>query len=220
MRPYAICGVALMAVLLVMAGSASGAESQDITSLDIVSIRDAVAAIPAGTLNESEEAGLLYMREEEKLARDVYLALASRFSQPIFGNIAASEQTHMDSVKLLLDKYELLDPDTGEAGVFVNPQMQTLYDQLSAAGTLEDSLKTGATIEELDIFDLQERLDGTDNEDVILVYEALMRGSRNHLRSFSRNMDRFGYSYDPQYLSQDEYEAIVESPMERGPFQV
>lgn len=56
----------------------------------------ALAAMPAGTLQAAELASLLYLWEEEKLARDVYLKLGSVHSLPVFSNIARSEQTHMD----------------------------------------------------------------------------------------------------------------------------
>jgi hypothetical protein len=54
-------------------------------------------------LSEEEFSALLYMREEEKLARDVYLTLGAHWSLPIFQNIGQSEQAHMDAVKVLLD---------------------------------------------------------------------------------------------------------------------
>ncbi len=53
---------------------------------------------------------LIQLREEEKLARDVYLYLYTHWNQWIFSNIAKSEQQHMDAVKGLLDKYDIEDP--------------------------------------------------------------------------------------------------------------
>jgi hypothetical protein len=69
-----------------------------------------VLDIPASDLSPEETAALLFMREEEKLARDVYNTLYEIWGQPTFTNIAASEQTHMDEVKLLLERYSLADP--------------------------------------------------------------------------------------------------------------
>ena len=55
---------------------------------------DAVAvesAVTTGALTETDIAGLVFMREEEKLARDVYLTMSDRWGAPVFENIAASE---------------------------------------------------------------------------------------------------------------------------------
>lgn len=49
------------------------------------------------------------MREEEKLARDVYLTFGEKWGLTLFTNIAKSEQTHTDAVKTLLDRYEIKD---------------------------------------------------------------------------------------------------------------
>lgn len=48
------------------------------------------------TLDQQEKDAILYMREEEKLARDVYEFLYAKWNVNTFGNIRRSEQTHMD----------------------------------------------------------------------------------------------------------------------------
>ncbi|MBC8447687.1 MAG: DUF2202 domain-containing protein [Chloroflexi bacterium] len=175
---------------------------------------------PSGELSEAEIEGLLYMREEEKLARDVYLTLYEAWELPIFQNIASSEQQHMDAVLGLMERYGLEDPAEGQdTGEFANPTLQELYDQLVETGgqSLEDALRVGAAIEEIDILDLEEHIAQTDKADIQRVYENLLRGSRNHLRSFVGTLEReTGETYAPQYLSQEAYDAIVSSPMERG----
>ncbi len=181
---------------------------------------DMLSALPSGELSEEEAQSLLYIREEEKLARDVYMTLAEQWNVQIFQNIARSEQRHMDAVKALLDRYGLEDPAEGnEVGQFTNPDLQALYDQLVAQGSqsLADALKVGGAIEEIDILDLEERISQTDNVDIQTVYENLMRGSRNHLRAFTSTLQSVtGETYEPQYLSADAYSAIVNSEMERG----
>ena len=170
-----------------------------------------VLDIPASDLTLDETSSLLFMREEEKLARDVYNALYEIWGQPTFQNIAASEQAHMDEVKLLLDRYNLADPAL-EPGSFSDPNLQALYDQLVAQGSvsLADALKVGAAIEEIDILDLQERIALTDNADIQQVFTNLMMGSYNHLNSFAGVLSmQTGESYQPQYLSADAYAAIV-----------
>jgi hypothetical protein len=170
-----------------------------------------VLDIPASDLSPEESAALLYMREEEKLARDVYNALYDIWGQPTFTNIAASEQAHMDEVKLLLDRYNLADPAL-DPGSFTDPNLQALYDQLVAQGSisLADALKVGAAIEEIDILDLQERLAQTDNADLQQVFNNLMMGSYNHLNAFtSVLLTQTGETYQPQYLTTEAYAAIV-----------
>ncbi len=179
------------------------------------------AVPPTQELSSEEEAGLLQMRQEEKLARDVYLALYETWGTKVFANIAASEVRHMAAVKWLLDKYGLGDP-VGEdgPGVFSDPYFQGLYDELVAAGSISvvEALRVGATIEDLDIYDLLECLLETDNDDITRVYLHLVRGSRNHLRAFVGFLEFLGESYEAQYLTQEEVDAIIDAPWETGPY--
>jgi hypothetical protein len=170
-----------------------------------------VLDIPASDLSPEEAAALLFMREEEKLARDVYNALHAIWGQPTFTNIASSEQMHMDEIKLLLDRYGLADPALAP-GSFTDPDLQVLYDQLVAQGSvsLANALKVGAAIEEIDILDLQERLAQTDNADLQQAFNNLMNGSYNHLNAFAGVLlTQTGETYQPQYLSAEAYAAIV-----------
>ncbi|NJE03187.1 DUF2202 domain-containing protein [Thermococcus sp. MV11] len=169
-------------------------------------------------LSQEEIDGLLYMREEEKLARDVYLTLYEIYGLQIFYNIAQSEQTHTDTVLSLIEKYNLTDPASDEIGVFTNPDLQALYDQLVEMGSqsVVDALKVGALIEETDIVDLQERIAQTDNEDIKQVYESLMAGSENHLRAFVSQLEAYGVTYEPQVVSEDYYQSVINSAPAHG----
>lgn len=178
-----------------------------------------LSAMPVTALTAEERAGLLLMREEEKLARDVYTALYTAWGAAVFDNIGAAEQTHMDSVKRLLERYALPDPaGTTAPGSFANPALQSLYDGLMAAGriSLIDALKVGAEIEDVDIRDLRVLKAATSKADLLLVYENLERGSRNHLRAFHGSLQGLAARYTAKYLTQAEYDAIVNSPQERG----
>ena len=190
------------------------------TTVDPSALGTALGQLPTGTLTDAERDGLIYMREEEKLAGDVYLALYAQWNLPIFQNISRSEATHTVAVKTLLDRYAIEDPAAGRAaGTFTNATLQGLYDQLVEQGTqsLAAALRVGATIEDLDIIDLDLRLAQTDKADITLVYENLKQGSRNHLRSFTATLKtQTGESYQPQYLSQAAYDAIVGTPIEKG----
>lgn len=178
-----------------------------------------IASLPLEPLNDAEKSSLLFMREEEKLARDVYDYLYLKWSLQIFDNISTSEQTHMDAILELLNRYELEDPaKQDESGSFVNSDLQELYTDLTKVGTtsIVDALKVGAAIEEIDILDLNNALDvDVDNQDITIVYENLMKGSRNHLRSFVKTLGNQGVIYQPQYLTKEEYDAIINSEMER-----
>jgi len=223
-RFLAVVLVAFIAIgaAVAMQPSERGAlqDESSATFLNVVSIRDAVDAMPKEDLNQSESEGILYMREEEKMARDAYWTFGDRYGLPVFENIAEAEETHMDSVKVLMDKYDLTDPIL-EAGEFANSDLQAMYDDLVERGnsSAEEALRVGAVIEETDIQDLKDRLAETDNEDITMVYESLMRGSRNHLRAFVNNLERRGIDYTPAVLSQEEYDQIVGTPIERGPYQ-
>ena len=177
--------------------------------------------LPAATgeLSAEESAALLYMREEEKLAHDVYVTLYAQWDLPVFQNISQSEQTHTDAVKTLIDRYGLADPTSSSVGVFTNPELQALYTDLVARGSqsLAEALKVGAAIEEIDILDLEERLAQTDNADIQQVFNNLMNGSTNHLRAFISTLNtQTGETYQPQYLSPEAYQAIVNGSMGNG----
>ncbi len=181
---------------------------------------EVIASFPAEDVSDAEAQGLIFMREEEKLARDVYLYLYDLWGQRVFNNISGSEQMHTDAIKYLLEKYNIDDPMVVDSlGVFKNQNLQDLYNTLIAQGkdSLVAALKVGALIEEVDIRDIQNELDqNVDNEDIQYVYENLMRGSRNHLRAFVSNLSAQGVTYSPQILSEEDYLAIINSPMERG----
>lgn len=166
---------------------------------------------PADTIYPAEIEILKFMREEEKLARDVYTTLSTQYSVPIFKNIAKSEQFHMDQVLCLLQHYNIEDPASPEVGVFFNMNLQDMYDNLVEQGavSLNDALTVGATIEDLDINDLQNLVIQTSNEAIITVFGHLTCGSRNHIRSFSAILNARGGTYVPQYISQDDYQAII-----------
>ncbi|NPA11433.1 MAG: DUF2202 domain-containing protein [Epsilonproteobacteria bacterium] len=178
-----------------------------------------VASMPKEEVDQTELADLTHMREEEKLARDVYLTLYNKWHLRIFNNIANSEQRHMDAIKALLDKYSLPDPVKDDTvGVFSDPKMLNLYNQLVQEGSksVTDALKVGATIEDLDIKDLDEALENTNNQDISFVYKNLKKGSENHLRAFVGFLRKYGSDYEPQYISYDYFEEILSTPRQRG----
>jgi len=140
-------------------------------------------------LSPEERDGLIHMRIEEKLARDVYIVMGNLWNHKVFINIQQNEQKHMDTVLRLLVKYSVNDPlTTDSVGVFPDPQFQQLYNQFIQQGnqSLPEALLVGKAIEELDIADLEYQLSFVDNPDIIKVYENLKAASENHLAAFLR----------------------------------
>jgi len=168
-------------------------------------------------LSVAEAEDLSYMREEEKLARDVYLTMDEYWDNRIFVNIADSEQTHTETIQALLDRYGLVDPALDAVGYFTNTELQALYDALVTRGMASEleALHVGGLIEEVDMQDIREAIERTDHADIAQAYENLLCGSRNHLRSFVDAIERQGVAYEAQFLPQTEVDAIVASPMER-----
>lgn len=182
-------------------------------------LNQALTQMPKSELSEAEKTGLLQMREEEKLAQDVYLTLAGLWPQARqFQNIASSEASHTESVRQLLERYQIADPALKETGKFNSAPIQQLYESLISQGktSLIGALQVGLEIEELDIADLQTLSKQIDQEDIRLVYQELERGSRNHLRAFHTALKTAGGSYTAKHLSQNAFDAIATSTVERG----
>lgn len=172
----------------------------------------------ASSLSDSEADQMTFIREEEKLARDVYLELGERWGTNVFGNISESEQRHMDAIGNLLASYGLPDPIVSDQlGLFTNTDLQALYNELVERGgqSLEDALLVGQFIEEYDILDLQHAIDATTHSDIAAVYENLLCGSRNHLRAFTRQLGYNDLVVEADLMEQTAFEAIIESQNER-----
>ena len=178
-----------------------------------------VANLPKQDLSALEKEGLMKMREEEKLARDVYQVLYDKWGHQVFSNIARSEQQHMDAMGALLKKYNLQDPIVDPSvGVFTDQELQKLYTSLVTQGEKSqiEAFKVGATIEDLDIKDLYDLIEQTDNTDIRIVYQNLAKGSRNHMRAFNNQLSLNGVIYQAQFLSTAQINDIITSLQERG----
>lgn len=164
-------------------------------------------------LSQAEIKDLNFLREEEKLARDVYLYSYDKYQLMIFDNISQSEQRHMNSVLNLLNKYGIPDSASAEIGVFNNPDLQKLYNSLTKQADISsvEALKAGATIEDLDINDIDDFTANTTKPDLLNVYENLNCGSKNHIRAFTRWLENNEVTYAPQYISVEEYTIILSS---------
>jgi hypothetical protein len=159
------------------------------------------------------------MREEEKLAHDVYVSLQSKWGMRVFSNISQSEDRHFSAIKLLLDRYELPDPASNHAvGVFQNEGLRTLYTDFIKLGesSLKSAMRAGAMIEDLSIRDLEKAAAATDNSDLKLVYQNLKQASENHMRAFVRQLAAEGESYTPQYITPAALSEIFEGSQQTG----
>jgi hypothetical protein len=148
--------------------------------------------VAAGPATAEEAKALVHMREEEKLARDVYQTLYSQYNVRIFANIARSEQAHFDAIGVLLGRYAIADPSQSTAtGVFTDPALAALYAELTQKGavSLADALGVGTIIEKLDIADLENALAATTKTDIKTVYSNLLSGSLAHLEAFETALE-------------------------------
>lgn len=143
-------------------------------------------------LTDKVASDLIFLREEEKLARDVYLAMSDLYDAPIFVNISGSEQRHMDSVKRLIGKYGLVDPIVDDTpGEFTNTVLADIYAQLIEKGSLsiKDALEVGVIIEVMDIHDIEvEMLPDATQTDIKRVLANLLAGSYSHLDAFNKSL--------------------------------
>ena len=211
----------LTMTMVLFSGLSVACAKQSATSNDVSPANVSTLNSPssASSLSTDEINGLLQMVEEEKLAGDVYQTLYERTGLNNFKNIVEAERKHQAAVQNLLRQYGITDPTAGKAlGEFTQPSFTALYQDLIKAGSLSnaDALKVGLKIEELDIYDLQQAAAQTSRDDIQRVYENLLRGSRNHLRSFHRALQAEQQSYAPEFLTQAQYNAIATSEQEKG----
>jgi hypothetical protein len=172
-------------------------------------------------LTVDETAAILYMREEEKLARDIYSVFHEFWStepRSIFSNIAQSEQRHGDALNSLIIHYKLSNPVIPIIGKFTDQKLQNLYQQLLITGqtSIIAALEVGAQLEEIDIIDLNELLQHSKNQNIQAVYQELMQGSHDHLRAFVHQLKLHNISYTPQKLQPIEFDKIIQAVSPRN----
>lgn len=181
---------------------------------DFLALGPQIESMPRQAISDEEREGLVYLREEERLARDVLLSLYQKWQLELFAQVSQSEQTHTDTVRLLLEKYSIEEPaPVGTASSFENPDLGRLYTESVSAGqaSVEAALTVAAFIEEVSITHIDARLQDTDNDDIKLAYENMMRGSRNHLRLFVSQLNTRGITYKPIRMSEKEFNEIITS---------
>lgn len=185
-------------------------------SAPIQAAKPATKTVSALTSDETDD--LLFMREEEKLARDTYHTLFEKYGLQVFANIESSEQSHMDALLLKLESYGLEDPAAGNAiGKFTDHELQELYETLITMGSRSDldAVLVGGIIEETDMEDIKAAMERTQNADILNTYDNLICGSRNHLRGFAANYEAMtGRAYKALVLDQTEVDEILAGELE------
>jgi hypothetical protein len=159
---------------------------------EIILNRSEVPSLNTSVLTQNQIDDLLFMYQEEKVARDVYIKMYELWGHNVFNNIKGAEQSHIDAVEGLLVKYNLEIPivDTN-IGTFILPELQELYDTLITKGNLsqKDALEVGVMIEEKDITDIVEKMEDVPS-DIETVYGNLLAGSYNHLDAFNNVLNK------------------------------
>ena len=178
-----------------------------------------INTLPKQAVSSAEKADLVMMRQEEKLARDVYKALYYFWKLPVFNNIAKAEQAHMDLVKVILDRYSIKDPIKNDIiGLFPDRKYTDLFFLLVVYGAQSktNALMVGALIEDLDIEDLLVALKKSDNRDIDTVYQNLCKGSRNHMRASYGQLKAANVTYKPFFITQTYLDWILSNKWEKG----
>lgn len=187
-------------------------------AITLILLAGASFSAKATVLTKAEKEGIQLMREEEKLAQDVYRFLNEKWELPIFNNISQAETRHFNAIGFLIENFELEDLAKEETGKFQNEDLQKLYDSLTKKGSesLVAALEVGAFIEEVDIQDLQNLLSSTSNETIQNIYQNLLRASGNHLRAFTSQLANRDNIYSSVVLDEKEYLTILETPNKKG----
>jgi hypothetical protein len=196
-------------------GDTDMANEKSLAAIALALLSTAALSACSSKLEDVEEEGILRIYEVEKVARDVYRYFYDKWGTSIMNSISQSEQVHMSWVKELVEEYKLDDPTEGnDYGEFTNSDLQQLYYSLIEEGdsSEEDALATGAMIEEIDIVDIKKYWDQTEKEDIDSTYNKLTDGSGNHLRIFVSSLTEKGVTYEPKYLSQDEFNQAIATP--------
>ncbi len=170
------------------------------------------ATTPKEPLSNVEKSHLIKMAEEEKLAGDVYEYLNNKWNLRIFVNISKSERQHEKVVLEMIKKYDIDFTPKTKIGKFNNSDYEELYNNLTAQGenSILDALKVGATIEDLDIYDLDIALSkDVDNQDVSIVFQNIRQGSYHHIKAFTNWLKNYNETYSPQYITQQELNNIL-----------
>ena len=166
----------------------------------------------------ADEIEFIYaVREDEKVARDLYFSFFGTFGLKPFENIGKAEDNHIKATEKLFDYYEIDYPALSENGKFENAIRQKLFDSLLLKGTPElEAFKVMAMLEESNIVEYGEVLKTIANPNIKIVIENLARASANHFKAAIRQITALGGTYTPAIMTQEQYEAVIATGFEQG----
>lgn len=162
-------------------------------------------------LSIDQQADLLFLYEEEKMARDLYVHGRELYGTNQFTNISSSEQVHMDAVSALIGEYEMDVALVSEPGAFTIDAIKSLYYELleRIQRSEIDAFKAATLVEETDIMDIREIKMRFDLLDITEVLDQLECGSGNHMRAFNKRLEMLNVEYTPEVMSQSEFDQII-----------
>ncbi|MFB6226179.1 MAG: DUF2202 domain-containing protein [Candidatus Paceibacteria bacterium] len=194
----------------------NGATSFDQQKLEQVLERKKEMQKPLG---EEVEMDLIYLIEEEKVARDLSYKFSQKYDEKIFTEVYKAENTHLKAVQRFIRNYKLDDPTSKNGvGEFKNPQLQKIYDEKLSSGkeNKNKAYQSLLWVLEKNINDININKDSTDKDDILFVYNNLIRSSKNHIRAIDSLLSKEGGSYSPEHLSKAKYESIISSDIDSG----
>lgn len=188
------------------------------TRFDLDAMRKYIDDIPKQDLSVHEAVSVLYIHDKELLSYRINYMMSEYWSLTNFGYRVASEENHLNLIHLLMERYKISDFVThAENDRFLDPLLNEHAVLLTVYGSqsLVDGLIAVASIEENTILEIELLMQHiTENEDIELVFKHLSLASRNHLRSFVNAMSILEHSYEPAYMSEQQFQSIISSPME------
>jgi hypothetical protein len=194
--------------------------SVTVVSPDVDALNRTFLSTPQAPLSDSEKQDIVYLQESEKLERDLYARFAQQYtSVPLFASLGKAATVYMVADDVILQRYNIPDPEQGLQGKFSDQKLQALYNNWADSGSISvmNALTACATSEDMHIADLEAAIGRTDNDDLKFIYRQQLVFSRNNLRALVQWITSFGGTFSPTYLSKDYYNALINSPMEQMP---
>ncbi len=178
------------------------------------------AADSSATTSVSDQVrgDLLFIYEEEKMARDLYASFGEKWGWQTIGRVSMSESMHLNSVMNLLHTYGIPEPVL-PTGSYQSAAISELAKRLLNEGIASEdaALHSALYVEEYDIADLTKRMNDTADPSILSTYQYLLNGSNAHLRYFYSLLVENGGTYTPQVLSQQAFDAALASQGGVGP---
>jgi hypothetical protein len=149
--------------------------------------------------NNGIQQSLAYMYDEERLAKELYLAIYAKQPVKQLYNIASrAEGRHIDAVNTLAQKYGVATPPQ-QTGRYQHPEIQNLFNELYSKGirSQRDALEVGCMAEVVDIDDLNKYIGQAQQanaQDVLQTFTFLRKGSYNHYWAFDKGLKKLGVS--------------------------